>query len=63
RKIAAQSPTYLATNGRVIVEIGPTQGPVVREMFVNAGFANVAILPDLDGRDRAVVAKDHENCQ
>jgi release factor glutamine methyltransferase len=44
----------LAPGGRVMVEIGPTQGPAVRAFFTTAGLENVTILKDLDGRDRVV---------
>ena len=57
RIIAAQAKDYLNENGRVIVEIGHIQGNDVRNLFLNAGFMNVQILQDLDGKDRAIVAK------
>ena len=44
----------LAPGGRVMVEIGPTQGPAVSALFTTAGLENVTILKDLDGRDRVV---------
>ncbi|MDP4990837.1 MAG: peptide chain release factor N(5)-glutamine methyltransferase, partial [Marivita lacus] len=36
------------------VEIGPTQGQAVAELFRTAGLANVTLHSDLDGRDRVV---------
>jgi len=57
RIIAGQAKDYLNENGRVIVEIGHIQGNDVRNLFLNAGFMNVQILQDLDGKDRAIVAK------
>jgi release factor glutamine methyltransferase len=57
RIIAGQAKDYLNENGRVIVEIGHIQGNDVRNLFLNAGFTNVQILQDLDGKDRAIVAK------
>ncbi len=57
RRIAAQAAAYLAPQGRVLVEIGSTQGPTVASLFRDAGFTQVAILPDFDGRDRVVQAK------
>jgi len=57
RIIAGQSQNYLNENGRVIVEIGYLQGNDVKNLFLQAGFANVQILQDLDGKDRAIVAK------
>lgn len=58
RLIAAQAQGYLTAAGRVLVEIGWQQGPSVRDIFRAAGWAEVAILPDLDGRDRVVVAQN-----
>ncbi|MDU8926556.1 peptide chain release factor N(5)-glutamine methyltransferase [Alisedimentitalea sp. MJ-SS2] len=54
RIIAQEAPEHLLPNGRLMVEIGPTQGAVVAAMFREAGFDSVEILPDLDGRDRVV---------
>jgi len=55
--IAGQSQNYLNENGRVIVEIGHSQGCDVKDLFLQAGFGGVQILQDLDGKDRAIVAK------
>lgn len=44
----------LAPRGRVMVEIGPTQGQAVASYFTGAGLESVTVLPDLDGRDRVV---------
>jgi len=54
RKITAGAAAHLAPKGRLIVEIGPTQGRQVAQMFTDAGFADVQIIPDFDGRDRVV---------
>lgn len=54
RRIAAGLGGHLAPHGRVLVEIGPTQGAAVRALLVSAGLGGVQILPDLDGRDRVV---------
>jgi release factor glutamine methyltransferase len=56
RIIAAQAALYLRPQGRVLVEIGPTQGQAVSEFFRTAGFADVSVLHDFDGRDRVVRA-------
>lgn len=56
RLLAAQSGAWLRPGGRIIVEIGPSQGAAVREFFEAAGFAQVQVHPDLDGRDRNVSA-------
>ena len=57
RIIAGQSQNHLNENGRVILEIGHSQGYDVKDLFLQAGFAGVQILQDLDGKDRAIVAK------
>ena len=54
-RITAGMGAHLAPAGRVIVEIGPSQGAAVAAMFARAGLQAVRILPDLDGRDRCVV--------
>ncbi|WP_170752752.1 peptide chain release factor N(5)-glutamine methyltransferase [Ruegeria lacuscaerulensis] len=57
RRIAADVPDYLVPGGRVLVEIGPTQGHAVAALFQAAGLAETRIIPDLDGRDRVVLAR------
>ncbi len=54
RVIAAQAGQYLHPGGRILMEIGPTQGAEVAQFLRDAGFDGVEILPDLDGRDRVV---------
>jgi len=54
RAIAAGARARLAPGGRLLVEIGPTQGAEVAAMFLAAGLSDVKVLPDLDGRDRIV---------
>lgn len=56
RAIAAGAPQHLTPKGRLIVEIGPTQGPVVCALFAAAGLRNPTITKDLDHRDRVVSA-------
>jgi release factor glutamine methyltransferase len=58
RLIAARAQEYLTAKGRVLAEIGWQQGPAVRVIFEAAGWADVVILPDLDGRDRVICAKN-----
>lgn len=57
RIIAAGAAGALAPGGRVMVEIGWKQGSAVAELFSAAGLADVALHPDLEGRDRVVSAK------
>jgi release factor glutamine methyltransferase len=42
--------------GRLLVEIGPTQGAAVAALFAAQGLQEIRVLPDMDGRDRVVVA-------
>lgn len=57
RHIAAQAGTFLSPDGRVLLEIGWQQGQAVGDLLAAQGFA-VRILPDLDGRDRVVSARE-----
>ncbi len=56
RAIAAGVGAHLAPGGRLLLEIGPTQGPAVVQMLDAAGL-QARVLPDLDGRDRVVAAQ------
>lgn len=58
RAISQQVAEYLAPGGRVLLEIGPTQGAQVAEMLRTAGLVDVRVLPDLDGRDRVVFGRN-----
>lgn len=58
RVIAAQAQGYLTAAGRVLVELGWRQGADVAEIFMQAGWGSVVILPDLDGRDRVICAQN-----
>lgn len=55
RAIAAGVRGLLTPQGAALVEIGPTQGAAVAGLFRAQG-AQVRVLPDLDGRDRVVLA-------
>ena len=61
REIAAQVRDHLTPGGRILVEIGPTQGDAVSTLFETAGLESVTIHPDLDGRDRVVAAVKPKN--
>ena len=61
RSIAAGIGRVLRPHGMVLVEIGPSQGAAVAQLFQNAGLTEIAVLPDLDGRDRVVCAKAPRN--
>jgi release factor glutamine methyltransferase len=55
RQIALGAP--LVAGGRILLEIGPTQGAAVSKLLSAQGFEAIRILPDLDGRDRVVCAQ------
>ena len=57
RAIAAGAPAHLEPGGRLMVEIGPTQGEAVADFFRRVGLADVQILLDLDGRPRVVAGR------
>ncbi len=56
RAIAGRARDYLTSGGRVLVEIGPTQADAVVLLFRDAGFDEVTVFRDLDGRNRVVQA-------
>ena len=58
RAIAAGVREHLTPNGRLMVEIGPTQGGAVAALFAAVGLENIAVHPDLDQRDRVVSAQN-----
>ncbi len=62
RDILRQAPRYLAVGGRLLFEIGASQGPAVTALARAAGFAGPRILTDLDGRDRVVVLEWQHSC-
>ncbi len=57
RAIAAGAPARLMPGGRMLLEIGPTQGAAVSALLVKQGLTGLAVLSDLDGRDRVVCAE------
>lgn len=58
RLLAAHAQSYLSAQGRVLAEIGWSQGRDVRAIFAAAGWAEITILPDMDGRDRVICAQN-----
>jgi release factor glutamine methyltransferase len=56
RAIARGAGARLMPGGRLLVEIGPTQGAAVSALLAAAGLEGIRILPDMDGRDRVVAA-------
>lgn len=57
RILARGARDHLTPRGLLIVEIGWQQGPGVAQIFTDAGLSEVAVLPDMDGRDRVVMAR------
>jgi release factor glutamine methyltransferase len=57
RRIVAGVGSHLTPGGRVLVEIGATQGSAVAGFFRAAGLQDVSVLPDMDGRDRVVAGR------
>jgi len=55
-EIIAGAARHLIPNGRVLVEIGPSQADEVCRMFQNAGFRKIAVTKDFDNRDRVISA-------
>jgi release factor glutamine methyltransferase len=56
RTIAGEAQQYLNADGRVLVETGWRQGREVAGIFAAQGWAEIVILPDMDGRDRIIRA-------
>ncbi|MGH1353503.1 MAG: peptide chain release factor N(5)-glutamine methyltransferase [Thalassovita sp.] len=56
RILAQQAQGYLTPRGRILCEFGWKQGADVTALFQDAGWSDVRILPDLDGRDRVLAA-------
>ncbi|MEM7074357.1 MAG: peptide chain release factor N(5)-glutamine methyltransferase [Pseudomonadota bacterium] len=54
RTIVPAARAYLRPGAQLMVEIGWQQGDTVATLFREAGFEQVTVLPDLDGRDRVV---------
>ncbi len=59
-RIAPGLSGVLAPGGRALLEIGAGQGAAVAALLTAAGFARVAVHPDLDGRDRVVEVGGNE---
>lgn len=54
RRIVSGCMDHLEPDGRLLVEIGPTQAAVVSGMMDKAELSDVTVMRDLDGRDRVV---------
>jgi release factor glutamine methyltransferase len=56
RIIATGARTHLFPGGALMLEIGAGQGATVADILAAAGFSDIAVLKDLAGLDRVVVA-------
>jgi release factor glutamine methyltransferase len=54
RHITTGAMRHLHPGGRLILEIGPTQGAAVSGLFAEGGLTEIAVGQDMDGRDRIV---------
>lgn len=59
RAIAKDAGARLLPDGRILLEIGPTQAVSVKTLLIEQGFRDFQVLTDLDGRDRVVSARAH----
>ncbi len=57
RVIVAGAASWLRPGGALVVEIGDEQGSAVGALAAEAGLVDVAVHPDLSGRDRALAAR------
>jgi release factor glutamine methyltransferase len=55
--IVAAAPAWLEPGGTLVLELAPHQAAAMRERALAAGFADVVVVEDLAGRDRALVAR------
>lgn len=54
RRLVPGAVRHLVPGGRLLVEIGATQGPDVARLFTESGLQVVDVLPDFSGKDRIV---------
>ncbi|MDJ1007489.1 MAG: peptide chain release factor N(5)-glutamine methyltransferase [Paracoccaceae bacterium] len=57
RAIAEAVFAHLEPGGRLLLEIGPTQARSVAALVSEAGLIEIAVHPDIDGRDRVLAAR------
>jgi release factor glutamine methyltransferase len=55
--VLATAPPWLAPCASVVVELAPAQAGPAAALAKGLGYADVRVVPDLSGRDRAVVAR------
>ena len=54
RRITRDAGPFLRQGGRLLFEIGASQGETVMQLMREAGFSKIEVLPDLAGLDRIV---------
>lgn len=54
RQIVPGASAHLVPGGRLLVEIGWTQAEAVRDLFEKAGFVDLIVIRDIEGRDRVL---------
>lgn len=57
RLLIASAPRWVRPGGWLVLEIGSDQGPAVAALLTGGGYGEVAIRPDLTGRDRVAVGR------
>ena len=65
KKIVAQAPQFIQTNDemknknipQLVIEIGYTQGSVIENLMLDAGYNQVLVHKDLEGKDRFVTGR------
>jgi release factor glutamine methyltransferase len=55
--VLVESLAWLRRPGAVVVELAPHQAPAAARLARSIGYAEVRVVPDLAGRDRALVAR------
>ncbi len=54
RTILKEASAHLRPGGALMVEVGARQGDAVADLFAQANCADIAVHPDLDGRNRVI---------
>lgn len=57
RILARDAVRFIKPNGWLMVEIGWTQGPAVRQIFTEQKWQNVRVVQDMGGKDRVVIGQ------
>jgi len=57
RVLAVEAPALLVDGGYLVFEIGWLQGEAVRQLLIEQGFHDVAVLQDWNGNDRVVTGR------